>query len=81
MTITGIRYCSFCGRCYHGRTEPTSAACECGAGCATHCNCDLNRARIAREWAEQEAINAAAHAREVAAYEAEYARLAPTRDD
>lgn len=65
------------GVCYHGRTAPTDAACECGNGCAMHCNCDLNRARVVREQAERDALAAEAHAREVAEAEREYAALAP----
>ena len=60
------------GVCYHGRTEPTSAACECGHGCAVHCGWEKTRARDEREFAERDAIAAAAHAREVAEMEREY---------
>lgn len=72
------RYCNVDhhGVCYHGRTAPTSAACECGNGCAVHCGCTLNTARRAREQADIDARNAAAHAREVAEMEREYAARA-----
>lgn len=58
-----MRYCNDCGRCYHGRTRPTEAACECGNGCACSCPCAANVARQEREDVAYEAYQRAAYAR------------------
>lgn len=40
-------YCSRCGCCWHGLTEPTTNICtHCHAGCGTCCDCEgATRAR------------------------------------